>query len=89
MCVGFDQESKRMRRDWKTKTTPMRALKRRKLVDIVGRENDGRVMKTASRSLGRGESLLELRSSMGITCCNSLLSISTLPCFGGGGALLK
>jgi hypothetical protein len=28
--------------DWKTNTTPILALKRRKLADIVGRENEGR-----------------------------------------------
>lgn len=43
VCVGLRHERRRMRRAWKTKTTPIRALKRRKLVDMVGREKEGRV----------------------------------------------
>jgi hypothetical protein len=35
-------ERRRMTLDWKTNTTPILALKRRKLADIVGRENEGR-----------------------------------------------
>jgi hypothetical protein len=35
-------ERRRMTFDWKTNTTPILALKRRKLADIVGRENEGR-----------------------------------------------
>jgi hypothetical protein len=35
-------DSRRMTFDWKTNTTPILALKRRKFADIVGREKDGR-----------------------------------------------
>jgi hypothetical protein len=38
------QERRRMTFDWKTNTTPIRALKRRKFADIVGREKEGRVI---------------------------------------------
>jgi hypothetical protein len=41
VCVGVRQERRRIILDWKTKTTPMRALKRRKLEDMVGREKEG------------------------------------------------
>lgn len=40
--VGCLQVKRAMRLDWKTKTTPMRALKRRKLFDMVGKLKDGR-----------------------------------------------
>lgn len=56
---------------WKTKTTPMRALNRRKLADIVGREKDGREMKSEG-SVPLKSSLLEDGSSRGIICWRTL-----------------
>jgi hypothetical protein len=54
---------------WKTNTTPMRALNRRKFADMVGREKEGREV----RSCAWGASVREDgRSSTGMTCCNSL-----------------
>ena len=54
---------------WKTKTTPMRELKRRKLADIVGREKEGRVTKSGVM-FEEGRELE--RSSTGIICWSSL-----------------
>ncbi len=44
VCAVVFHERRRMTFDWKTNTTPMRALKRRKLADIVGIEKEGRVV---------------------------------------------
>jgi hypothetical protein len=58
--------------DWKTKTTPMRALKRRKLEDIVGREKEGpRTGWSWLLDWEEGEREEE-RSSMGIICWSNL-----------------
>lgn len=66
-------ERRRITFDWKTNTTPILELKRRKLADIVGRENEGREVKSLDGVLAREEE----RSSMGIICCNSLERVST------------
>ena len=73
MCVGRRQASRRRARAWKVKTTPIRALKRRKLFDIVGIVKLGRWAKTGapgSGMMGASEPLLS--ASAGITCCSSL-----------------
>jgi hypothetical protein len=49
----------------------MRALKRRKLADIVGKEKEGRVVKSLEGVSAREEE----RSSTGMTCCNNLDTI--------------
>lgn len=41
VCEYLRQERRRMSFDWKTKTTPMRELNRRKLADMVPRLNSG------------------------------------------------
>jgi len=70
VCVVVCHERRRMTFDWKSNTTPMRALKRRKLADIVGREKEGRVVKSLEGVSEREEE----RSSTGITCCNNFSS---------------
>lgn len=68
VCDVVCQERRRMTFAWKTNTTPIRELKRRKFADIVGRENEGRVVKSLEGVSAREED----RSSTGITCCNNL-----------------
>ena len=69
MCEECFHDSRRMTLDWKTKTTPMRALKRRKLADMVVILKEG----LSARALGLVLwSCFEDRSSVGITCCRSL-----------------
>lgn len=59
------QDRSRITLDWKTNTTPMRALNLRKFADMVGREKDGRF----ENSGVWGSSGLEGDgSSTGITC---------------------
>ena len=69
VCEGLRQARIRISFAWKVKTMPMRELKRRKLVDIWGRENSGFSVRVWPVD-GAEE------SSVGITCCNNLLSVS-------------
>lgn len=46
VCVGLTHNTRRITLDWKSNTTPIRELKRRKLADMVGREKEGRVVKS-------------------------------------------
>lgn len=46
VCVGVFQESRWTTLTWKTNTTPIRELNRRKLADIVGMENEGLTVKS-------------------------------------------
>lgn len=73
VCVVVCHERRRIIFDWKTNTTPMRALKRRKLADIVGIEKEGLVVKSLEGVSVREDE----RSSTGMTCCNNLDIIST------------
>jgi hypothetical protein len=41
VCVGCRQVNSRIARFWKTKATPIRALKRRKLEDMTGKLKEG------------------------------------------------
>lgn len=68
VCDHRFQDNNRITLAWKTNTTPIRELKRRKLADIVARLNAGRSMWSGEV----GCCLLEGRSSTGITCCRSL-----------------
>jgi len=72
VCDVVCHDSSRITFDWNTNTTPIRALKRRKFADIVGRENEGRVVKSWEGVSAREEE----RSSIGITCCSNLDKIS-------------
>lgn len=46
VCIGVFQESRRTTLAWKTNTTPIRELNRRKFADIVGREKEGLTVKS-------------------------------------------
>ncbi len=58
-------------RAWKTNTTPILELNRRKLVDIVVMLNPGRSAKLWAADADADSRFL-LRSSTGMTCCSSL-----------------
>jgi len=71
VCVALCQVNKRIILFWKTNTIPIRALKRRKLFVMTGRENAGR----ATCLDGRGSDAAGVPSSMssvGITLSRSL-----------------
>lgn len=72
VCDHCFQLSRRITLAWKTKTTPILALNLLKLFDIVVILKAGlstKVVGVAFASLR-----FSLRSSIGITCCNSLMS---------------
>ena len=66
VCVGVFQDRSRITFAWKTNTTPIRELKRRKFADIVGRENEGLTVKSGVEE--PSPSLFESPSSIGIIC---------------------
>lgn len=61
-----------MTRDWNLNTTPMRALNRRKLLDIVVMLKLGRCAKAVALSSGAIGVSVPASSSAGMTCCRSL-----------------
>ena len=65
VCVGLRQVKRRMIRFWKTKTIPMRALKRRKLLVIKGKLNAGLLTYSEDRRSTEGSS--STTSSEGMT----------------------
>lgn len=67
------QESSRVTRTWNLNITPMRALKRRKLFDMVVMLNPGRSEYAGMLSSGVSVSCT-WPSSGGITCCRSLMN---------------
>ena len=73
VCELRFQDRRRKTFAWKTKTTPIRALKRRKLVDMVVILKEGRSVRETWSGVWP---LFEARSSMGMTCCRSLPQMS-------------
>ena len=66
VCEYFRHDNSRSTRAWKTKTTPIRELKRRKLVDMVPRLNSGLEVPWCCSST------VCVASSTGMTCANNL-----------------
>jgi len=73
VCVGVFHDRSRITFAWNTNTTPIRALNRRKFADIVGREKEGRVVKSCAGDASAREAD---RSSIGITCWSNLHNVS-------------
>jgi hypothetical protein len=71
--VGMFQVMSRIAFAWNTKTTPIRELNRRKFADIVGRENDGRTVRSG---IEESPSLFESVSARGITCWSNLVVLA-------------
>jgi hypothetical protein len=69
VCDHCLQDRSRITRFWKTKTTPIRELKRRKLADIVVILKEGFSTTPGEEDMG---SRFEERSSVGMTCWRSL-----------------
>ena len=80
MCEGRRHDIRRIMRAWNSKTTPMRALKRRKLFDMVVRLKPGRSAYAYAAMLSSDTSgsctWPAGACSIGTTCCNSLYHLS-------------